>query len=367
LRDVQTGMTSRVSVDSSRGQANKFSDSPSISADGRFIAFRSFATNLISGGTNGAYHIYVHDVVTGETSIVSVDSQGNQGNLSSYDPAISADGSVVSFSSIASNLVSSDTNQHEDVFVHDLPAHVTSLVTTNSNGEQGNADSYGPSAISADGRYVAFLSNASNLAPSTGPHEYYAQAYRRDRATGSTTRQSINEKGQDADWDCAALAISRDGSRLSFASPADNLVSGDEYHYWDVFVRASVSLGLNGIPGSDEPLSFSVSNVRVERQVPTSFLTKSLALVMLSCSGMEGFSLPGGQFVYLSFDPCTTAGLVMHDALSARVDIQGDARTPTVVTPHLPAGIPIYAAAVILDSSIGEAIAASDPIWFTTQ
>src|SRR4028119_1688818 len=109
----------RVSVDSAGNQANSFSGFPSISADGRFVAFSSGASNLVPGDTNNTYDIFVRDRLTNTTTRVSVDSAGNQGNSRSTSPSISADGRFVAFSSFASNIVPGDTNRDSDIFVRD--------------------------------------------------------------------------------------------------------------------------------------------------------------------------------------------------------------------------------------------------------
>jgi hypothetical protein len=158
------GCTERVSVDSAGNQGNDYSFYPAISADGRFVAFGSLADNLVPDDTNGTYDVFVHDRKTGATKRISVDSAGNQGNEGSYDPAISADGRFVAFWSAADNLVPGDTNGTVDVFVHDRKTGTTKRVSVDSAGNQGNSDSYDP-AISADGRFVAFSSWANNLVP----------------------------------------------------------------------------------------------------------------------------------------------------------------------------------------------------------
>jgi len=156
------GATTRVSVASDGGQGNGDSRYSSISADGRYVAFRSWASNLVGGDTNSEQDIFVHDRQTGQTTRVSVASDGGQGNYDSQYPSISADGRYVAFDSWASNLVGGDTNGGPDVFVHDRQTGQTARVSVASDGGQGNDGSYWPS-ISADGRYVAFYSWASNL------------------------------------------------------------------------------------------------------------------------------------------------------------------------------------------------------------
>ena len=159
---VQAGGTVRVAVDSAGAQGNSGSFVPSLSAKGRVVAFASGATNLVAGDTNAATDIFVHDLKTGQTVRVAVDSAGGQGNDSSFVPSLSANGRVVAFASDATTLVTGDTNGNRDVFVHDLTTGQTVRVSVNSAGIQGNSESFFAS-ISAKGRVVAFTSDASNL------------------------------------------------------------------------------------------------------------------------------------------------------------------------------------------------------------
>src|SRR5256885_109642 len=150
---VQAGGTVRVAVDSAGAQGNSGSFVPSLSATGRWVAFASGATNLVAGGTNAATDIFVHDLKTGQTVRVAVDSVGAQGNSGSFVPSLSAIGRGVAFASGASNLVAGDTNVVRDVFVHDLKAGQTVRVSVDSAGTQGNNTSSDPS-LSANGRWV---------------------------------------------------------------------------------------------------------------------------------------------------------------------------------------------------------------------
>src|SRR5260221_4084496 len=157
-------VTQRVSVDSGGAQGNTYSLAPSTSADGRYVAFVSHATNLVPGDTNGVEDVFVRDRLSGATEWVSVDSGGAQGNNASgvggvfFKTSISADGRYVAFASYATNLVPGDTNGFTDVFVHDRQNSATEQVSVDSVGAQGNSDSCLSSliSISADGRYGAF-------------------------------------------------------------------------------------------------------------------------------------------------------------------------------------------------------------------
>jgi len=152
----------RVSVSSTGLAGNKDSFYASISANGRYVAFSSDASNLIWGDTNKTADVFVFDRLTRRTERVSVSSWGVQGNGDHLYPSISADGRYVAFISDSSNLVPGDTNGRADVFVHDRRLHLTERVSVSSSGAEADGDSYFPS-ISADGRYVAFSSDATNL------------------------------------------------------------------------------------------------------------------------------------------------------------------------------------------------------------
>ncbi len=225
-------ITTRVSLGASGTQGNSNSFHPSISADGRYVAFFSYATNLVPGDTNGSSDVFVHDRQTGQTTRVSVDSSGGQGNERSHYPSLSADGRYVAFDSYATNLVG-DTNRDWDVFVHDRQTGQTTRVSVDSSGGQGNNGSFWPS-ISAGGRYVAFSSSATNLVP--GDTNGYLDVLVHDRQTGQTTRASVFGAQGNGD-SLGRLSISADGSCVAFNSYADNLVPGDTNGDWDVFVH----------------------------------------------------------------------------------------------------------------------------------
>ena len=181
-----TGSTERTSVDSAGHQADNGSYRPSISGDGRYVAFESDARNLVPGDAN-TRDIYVHDRETGVTELVSVDSAGVQAPDYCWDASISADGRYVAFASYG-YLVADDTNRLRDVYVRDRVAGTTERVSVSSDGTQGDGTSYFP-AISADGRYIAFESFASNLG--TGVDNGVGQIYVHDRETGSTQRVTV--------------------------------------------------------------------------------------------------------------------------------------------------------------------------------
>jgi archaellum component FlaF (FlaF/FlaG flagellin family) len=234
VRDLLTNITTRVSVDSAGNQGNGYSGYSSISADGRFVAFVSFASNLVPGDTNNSEDVFVRDFSSNTTTRVSVDSAGNQGNNFSDLPSISANGQKVAFSSRASNLVPGDTNDRRDIFVRDLSTNTTTLISTSSNGDRANSSSSG-SSISADGRFVAFVSSATNLVP--GDTNNRDDMFVRDLLTNTTTRVSISSTGNQGNQESSTPFISADGRFVTFSSDASNLVPGDTNNNGDIFVR----------------------------------------------------------------------------------------------------------------------------------
>ena len=234
VRDRRTGVTERVSVGPGGVQANNSSDSPALSADGRLVAFLSWASNLVPGDANGWPDVFVWDRQTGVTERVSVGPGGVESKAESRSPALSADGRFVAFASDATNLVPSDTNLDSDVFVRDRQTGVTRRVSLGPGGVQSNGFSFGP-ALSPGGRFVAFESNANNLVP--GDTNDTWDVFIRDRRQGRTERVSVGPGGAQGDLDSSEPAVSADGRFVAFSSVAGNLVPGDTNIVSDVFVR----------------------------------------------------------------------------------------------------------------------------------
>jgi Tol biopolymer transport system component len=285
VRDRETGRTTRVSVGAGGAQGNRYSGVGGISADGRYVAFRSYASSLVADDTNGEQDVFVHDRQTGRTTRVSLDPRGAQFAASSGPTAISPYGRYVGFyvspergfwqsflydretgrttrlsvgiggkrangdvsiagislhgrfvvlTSIASNLVPDDTNGEQDVFVRDRQTGRTTRVSVGAGGAQGNAGSIG-AGISADGRYVTFDSNATNLVP--GDTNDLGDVFVHDRQTSRTTRVSVTARGaQAAGGNSANPAISADGQHVAFNSHAANLARRDTNAAFDIFV-----------------------------------------------------------------------------------------------------------------------------------
>jgi Tol biopolymer transport system component len=271
-RDLTTGATERVSVSSAGVQGNDISFSPAVSTDGRFVAFRSFASNLVPGDTNATDDVFVRDRQNGTTERVSISSTGVQGNGPSGlgGVAISGDGRFVVFDSPATNLVPGDTNRQNDVFVRDRLHGTTARVSLSSTGLQGNRGSGDLGlAISADGQFVAFASQASNLVPGDtnlhvcGHGTCGYDVFVRDLKAGATERVSVSSTGVQGNGPSFHPAISRDGRFVAFASITSTLVPGGSNSFEEVLVRdrqagttelASVSsLGVQGKGDSFAP------------------------------------------------------------------------------------------------------------------
>ncbi len=228
--------TARLSISSSGSQGRDDSTQGSISADGRYLAFVSDAPNLVGGDTNASTDVFLRDRITKLTRRVSVGAGGVQANGPSYNPVISADGRFVAFASDANNLVSGDSNNAIDVFVRDLAAGVTTRVSVDSTAVQANGDSYEP-ALNADGSKVAFTSEAANLA--TGDSNGVADVFVRDRTANTTSRVSIADGvgGAQANNASGQAYLSGSGQIVAFISQATNLLTGDTNNVFDVFVR----------------------------------------------------------------------------------------------------------------------------------
>ena len=289
------GTTGRVSVAAGGGDTSSNSNGPSASADGRYVAFSSWADNLVPNDLNGNSDIFVRDLQTGTTRLVSVASDGTQANGPSFTPSISANGDVIAFRSDATNLVPNDTEGHIDVFMHTISTGQTIRVSQKPSGIGANRDSTEPS-ISADGKVVAFSSLAHNLVPqpvdatglccdifvsrlatghitlgdpmltgggasdsflpvlsATGRYLAFgswgcgiakhiecldeSNVYELDLRTGTMSLVSRAYSGT-VGFGCGANpAISADGTMVAFISDGDNLVRHDTNGAYDVFVR----------------------------------------------------------------------------------------------------------------------------------
>lgn len=267
VRDRVTGITERVSVASDGTQGDDRSgmgtSGHAMSADGRYVVFGSVANNLVSGPQNFYEHVYVHDRVAHTTERVSVATDGTPANNWSYPGAISADGRYVVFMSYATNLAPGDTNNMSDVFVRDLVAGTTERVSLGNGGVQGDQGSRG-GVLNGDGRYVGFISDATNLV--ANDTNGVSDTFVFDRAAQTVERVSISSAGVQGDGWSGAASISTDGRFVAFSSSASTLVVGDTNGYIDVFVRdlvagatERVSVSGTGAEGNDDSFLGAIS------------------------------------------------------------------------------------------------------------
>jgi Tol biopolymer transport system component len=253
----------RVSVNSNGDQSARDSFAPSISENGRYVVFQSDAPNLVAGDSNASSDIFVRDLSSFETLRASVRGNGVQAKGGSWHGVVSSDGRRVAFDSVASNLVSGDSNGVSDVFVRNFRNRVTKRASTGNGYRQSNGDSYSPS-ISDDGYRVAFNSYATDLmAHDTNG---YSDVFVRNFSTNNTIRTSVSSSGAQANGGSYAAAVSGDGRVVAFESYASNLVAGDTNASYDVFIHnlstgrtVRVSTRTNGHQGNGDSDSPSVS------------------------------------------------------------------------------------------------------------
>jgi len=270
LKDTQTGTVSLISSSSSGTIGNDASVSPVISADGRYVVFESYSSNLISG-SGGISDIFLKDTQTGITTLISQSIYGYGGNDDSYNTSISSDGRYVVFRSDASNLVNGDTNGYGDIFLRDAQTGITSLVSSSSSSEIGNRASWYPD-ISADGNFVVFESASSNIVAGDVPQIFdgielwFSDIFLKNTLTGAATLISSNSSGEFGNSDSFNASISSDGRYVVFDSTATNLVSGDTNSQSDIFLKDTqtgittlISCTATGAQGNNGSYSPSIS------------------------------------------------------------------------------------------------------------
>lgn len=225
--------TQRISTDTGPAEANNASHSPSVSADGRWVAFVSEASNLVPHDINRKQDVFLRDTRTGRTVRVSVSSKGQQGNMPSYNPSISDDGRFVVFDSFASNLVRDDLNRRGDVFLYDRRSATTERISVGPGGAEATGHS-GFASISGDGNVVVFESTAKELRKGGGR---VTDVYALGRRSGKLDWVSRAPLGGEPGGGSGNATVSRDGRFVAFTSGASNLVPGDANQAEDVFVR----------------------------------------------------------------------------------------------------------------------------------
>jgi Tol biopolymer transport system component len=243
VRDRSTGKTTRASLRAGLAQPTEDSTDPSISGDGRYVAFVTPDGHMTAQPDYGNSpllddDVFVRDMTNHTTKRVSLESNGTEADpnaqVASRDPAISANGNFVTFIS-QGKFVPADTNNVGDVYIHSLTTNNTSLVSVKSNGTVGTGDSgvAAPAVLSSNGRYVAFESNA-DLVPGDG--NGYRDVYLRDRTTGTTKLVSVKSNGTQVAANHQEPSITADGRFVAFAS-LGAFTGGDSGNDFDVFLR----------------------------------------------------------------------------------------------------------------------------------
>jgi Tol biopolymer transport system component len=225
LRDRQAGVTTLLTRGVSGGPADGASADPVISADGAFVAFDSTADNLVVADHNGARDVFLVETATGVVSLVSVTTGGAQGTADSAFPALSPDGRFVAFASAAPELVPGlDLNgTFGDVYLRDRVLGTTTLVSGDATRNTGDGPSGGPGmqAVALAGARVAFTTRAGNLLG--GLPAGVSQVLVRDMATGVFLLGSAANGGAPGNGDSLGCSLSRDGRFVAFVSLATNL------------------------------------------------------------------------------------------------------------------------------------------------
>ena len=247
VHDRQSGRTERVSVSSNEVEGNieGSSSNAHINANGRWVVFSSSCSNLVSDDTNEKRDIFLRDRDRGVTLLVSKGYLGGGANSHCSSPSVSDDGYYIAFASSADNLVPGDTNRKDDIFLYNRHTGRTTLVSVASDGTEANGRSWGTD-ISADGRYVAFVSEARNLVE--GGSDYTSDVFVYDRISKETTQVSVSSDGADGSGRCCMetsysstkrwpARISDDGRYVVFDSQANNLVADDTNGKIDTFVH----------------------------------------------------------------------------------------------------------------------------------
>jgi len=360
LKNTQTGALTLVSTLSDGAAGDKGSSHPVLSRDGRYIVFQSQASNLIPGDGNGAVDIYFRDLQSSTLSLLSRNNERVIGNGNSVTPVMSADGSWVAFASDASNLVKNDRNSMQDVFLTNTQNGQVVLISANGLGGAASGFSDSPS-ISADGKKVAFRSYATDLLADV-ENDGYSDIYVKDINNGSLKLVSIGVDNKPADGNCYDPVISPDGRYVAFVSEASNLIQGDNNNVDDVFLADLLTgvitrmevvgsvVGHNGYPafsGDSSLLVFShrdnlSNNLYAWRSaLPTLTIANANITVDEGNSGVTSavitvnLSVPSTQSVtvdYRTVDGVATAGND-YDSLNNRLIFEPNQTSKTITVP----------------------------------
>lgn len=275
LRDRQEGNTTLVSVNSAGVKANDYSDDGFVSANGKIVVFESQASNLAPkdapGSGDDSGDVFVRNLETGKTKLISVAMAGQEPDEDSSDVSVSGNGKLAVFESDATNLVPNDTNGQEDIFLRDLAAGTTTRISVSSEEAQGNDESESP-VISTDGTAVAFESNATNFDTYELEGDSDNDIFVRDLVSGETTRASLTTSEEPGDGSSFDASISATGDYVGFSSYATNFSAADPDIYSDVFLRDMVAgttdlVSVNSSEGGGTDDSFDTAVSQTGRYV----------------------------------------------------------------------------------------------------
>lgn len=267
--DLATGVTTLVSVNLDGNGNNLDCSSATASDDGRLVAFESLDANLVLDDRNSSYDVFVRNLTTGSTELISkavtnLQSATPRGSSSVVPGGVSGDGRYVVFTTMADRLIASDTNRASDILVRDVWNGTNALVSVNTNGASGNGVAHN-AVISAGGRFVAFLSSATDLAPNVT--NTMINLYVRDLQTGVTTLASFNANGGAGAGGAANPSISRDGRFIAYESSASGIASApDSNSRSDVFVfdrLAGTNALVSAMRGFNQTANAASSNPQI--------------------------------------------------------------------------------------------------------
>jgi hypothetical protein len=295
--DRTTGQISRVSMAWDGSEGNGDSRTPSISGDGRYVAFRSGATNIVPGPRDTSKYIYVCDRQTGDNELASATWEDAEESGGSWYPHISADGRHVAFISNSTNLVAFDDNGVNDAFMRDLEAGMTTMIGVTTEGEAGKANS-GGFGISADGRYAGIFSNATDLLPAGEDTNAAQDAFVRDMDLGVTERVSVSSSGEQADAGSGPATLDGTGRYAAFHSEASNLVVGDDNLATDIFGRDRAT-------GITTLLTFTAADVQSDGTSTGPTLSADGCFVLFSsvATNLVADDTNGFQDVFVAYGP----------------------------------------------------------------
>jgi len=337
LNVVTTELVSKSSAGVPAAPPTFSSIAGTISGDGRWVAFNSFAANLVSGDTNSAHDVFLHDRNLGTTTRVSLTAAGLQSIYGGTIPSLGSDGRFVAFQSVSNDLVANDNNGVEDVFVRDTLLASTIRVSLGAGSVESNGASMVPlgGCISADGRFVAFHSEGTNLV--AGDANGRRDVFVRDLLGATTQRASVSSAGGEANQDSGNARITSGGRFVAFQSNATNLVGGDTNNKADIFRHDRYVLQIDGCFDNQTTLRMTSDAMAIgaatQFKVVAGTYATGLALLYFGVDGRDaagcGIPVPGFGEALLAPNPPPT--------LLAQAPTVASVAVPLIILPANPA------------------------------